>query len=72
MFPAGGPDLPALQFVSVDGCEECEDDSPSYFNQQEADKVVKQVSNGCVCVCVRGCVWWSVCIGVSVCVLGFM
>ena len=50
MFPPGGPDLPALQFMVVNGHEECENDLPSFFNRLEADMVVEQVSNGCVCV----------------------
>ena len=43
-FPPGGPSLPAVRFVSVEGHEEQEEDSPSFFNRHEADKVAEEVS----------------------------
>lgn len=35
--------LPAVKFVSVDGQEEQDEDSPSYYNAQEAIKVAEEV-----------------------------
>lgn len=47
-FPAGGPvHLPAVKFVAVDGQEEQDEDSPSYFNNQEAIKVAEEVRCQC-------------------------
>lgn len=36
--------IPAVKFVCVDGQEEQDEDSPSYFNAQEAIKVAEEVS----------------------------
>ena len=55
MFPSSGPkDIPAIKFVGVEGHEEQDDTSPSFYNAHEATEVVKQVSV-CVCVCVCVC-----------------
>ena len=54
MFPSGGPDLPAVKFVSVEGHEEREEDSPSYFNHQEIVMVAEQARTCSVFVCGKG------------------
>jgi len=45
-FPPGGPNLPPVRFVSVEGREEQDADSPSCYNRHEAEKVVEQVGKG--------------------------
>ena len=45
-FPPGGPNIPAVKFVSVEGHEEQDEDSPSFYNKHEADKVLEQVGVG--------------------------
>lgn len=44
-FPFPGPaNLPAVKFVCVDGQEEQDEDSPSYYNSHEAIKIAEEVS----------------------------
>ncbi len=42
-FPPGSPDFPAVKFVNVEGREEQDEDSPSFYNRHEAQKVVNEV-----------------------------
>ena len=44
VFPETGPrDFPPIKFVGVTGRECQDEDSPSYYNQDEALKIVEQV-----------------------------
>lgn len=42
--------LPAVKFVGVDGQEEQDEDSPSYFNTQEAIQVAEEVGPSFICL----------------------
>lgn len=43
-FPRTGPrNIPPLKFIGVDGQEAQEEDSPSYYNDHEALKIIEQV-----------------------------
>ncbi len=55
VFPSTGPvGLPAVKFVSVEGVEQQDGDSPSYYNVYETLAVQKQVRREmwCIYVCV--------------------
>lgn len=44
MFPQTGPKhIPSIQFVGVDGHEGQDEDSPSYYNNQEVFEVASEV-----------------------------
>lgn len=44
-FPDTGPkNLPAIKFVGVTGREQQDEESPSYYNNNEIVKIVEQVS----------------------------
>ena len=45
-FQADGPKrIPPLQFIGVDGRERQDVDSPSFYNDEEATKIVEEVSH---------------------------
>lgn len=39
----GPKDIPAIKFIAVDGREMLDEDSPSYYNIHERDKIAEQV-----------------------------
>ena len=46
-FPPNGPrEIPAIKFVGVEGHEEQDDNSPSFYNTHEATEVARQVGMG--------------------------
>ena len=69
----GPKDIPAIKFIGVDGHEAQEEDSPSYYNNQESIQIAEQVclshawvsDTNCVCTCVLwhpthtvSCIYW--------------
>ena len=43
-FPSSGPkDVPPLRLVGVEGQEDQDEDSPSFYNNNEATKIAEQV-----------------------------
>ena len=46
-FPPNSPkEIPAIKFVGIEGHEEQDDYSPSFYNTHEATEVAKQVGRG--------------------------